>query len=179
MPKLISLLLPLLCILMPCSTLNASSRDGNRVLAFGSTHSLKGIGLCADFDHQDAAFSSVAITADMIDILDGKASTPGLKFTYHCNLLIADIPEKKLQVYAGPGLTAGHVRNIDNYFGFMAGVSGDIGVRMFCLKSVSLGLEFQADFSLIFKNKNQPYMSLYSAGFRQSYFPHLRLQYCF
>lgn len=179
MPNPKSFPILLLCIFFSGNISNASSRDGERVISFGITQSLKGIGFCADFTGKDGYFSSVTVTADLADIIYGNASLPGVKLTYHCNLILAEIPDNNIQFYAGPGLTAGHVRNLDEYFGFMAGVSGDAGVRIFCKKSISLALEVQADFSLIFKNKRHPDMGLYSAGFRNSYFPHLKIQYCF
>jgi len=71
------------------------------------------------------------------------------------------------------------VRNTDNRFGLMGGISGNTGLRVSCLKSIVLAVEFQADFSLLFKNKYWPDMSLYRAGFTKSYLPHLRLEYSF
>ena len=158
----------------------AAGREDGRYFSFGSTNSLKGVGFCADLGHDPLTFSSLALTADLIDILDGKASAPGLKFTYHYNMIWKSCADGKLDFYAGPGLTGGHVRNIDNYFGFMGGVSFDGGVRYSCSgRPVTLCLELQADISLIFKNKYNPAMSLYRAGFRQSYYPHLKIQYVF
>lgn len=168
--------------LCPAGSVSASSPfrpDTEGKLSVGTIHSIKGVGLCADIQHGEEAFSSMALTADLIDIVDGRSSTPGQKFTYHYNVLLSSPDDGALLFYAGPGVTAGHVRNIDNNFGYMAGMSVDGGARLECMSSIVLSLELQVDFGLIFKNRNIPDMSLYKAGFRHSYYPHLRIQYRF
>lgn len=181
-PDLASALWMILALfLLSPGTLAASGRGSDRVkdFALGSIHSPKGVGLCADLDHESGAFDSFSLTADLIDILDGKSSTPGVKATYHHNLVLKDWAEGKYELYAGPGIALGRVRDMHNHFGMMAGLSGDAGLRVHCFHSIMVSLEWQVDFALQFKNRFNPDMSLYSAGFRHSYYPHLRLQYCF
>ena len=160
-------------------TLAASNGKGDGGFALGSTHSARGVGICADLPGETGAFSSLALTADLIDILNGTASTPGIKATYHYNLIGKEWKDGKYQLYAGPGLTAGRVRDTSNHFGLMAGLSGDAGFRVRCLHSMLVSIEFQADFALQFKNRFNPDMSLYSAGYRHSYLPYIRIQYHF
>lgn len=162
-----------------CGTAPICGPQNGKFFSLGTTHSLKGVGICADWGHDPNAFSAFAFTADLIDILTGISSTPGLKFTYHYNSVLSNMEDGKYVVYAGPGLTGGHVRNTDNHSGFMGGISFDAGLRVRCLRSVVVSVELQADLSLIFKNKFNPAMSLYKAGFEQSYFPHVRIQYEF
>lgn len=148
-------------------------------LSAGTAHSIKGVGVCVDYDTGNGVFNSFYLTADLVDILTGKASTPGLKFTYHYNMVLKEMCEGKYIIYAGPGVTSGYVRNTDDHSGFMGGVSLDAGVRTRCLKNIYLSLEYQADASLIFKNKYNPYMRLYRAGFLYAWAPYLRIQYNF
>ena len=157
----------------------AFRRQGCSPFALGTTHSLKGVGFCADFDHEGATFSSLALTADLIDILDGKSSTPGLKLTYHYNLIYGSWADGKYTLYAGPGVMTGYVRDLHNHFGLAGGISGDAGLRVRCRKNLLVSVEFQADLALQFKNRYRPDMSVFTAGYRHSYYPHLRIEYHF
>lgn len=174
-----ALWMSLAVLLLSQGPLAASGRDGGRGVSVGGIQSPKGVGFCADFGHGPEAFSSLALTADLIDILDGTASTPGVKLTYHHNLVVKAWDGDKYTLYAGPGVTAGRVRDLRNHLGLMAGLSGDAGLRVQCLHSIAVSLEWQADFALQFKNRYKPDLSLYRAGFSRSYYPYLRIQYCF
>lgn len=164
-------------LLLPQGLFGAAPEKGCS-FALGAIQSPKGVGICADFYRDASSFRSLALTADLIDILDGSASTPGVKLTYYLNMVLKDWSEGKYACYAGPGLMAGYVRDLNNHLGFAGGVSGDIGFRAHCLKGITLSLEFQVDFALQFKNRYTD-MSLYRAGYSHSYFPLLRIQYSF
>ena len=179
-PNLLSLIGAILLVLLFAQDQAfAFRRQGSRTVAVGTTHSLKGVGVCADFDHDASCFRSVALTADLIDILDGKSSTPGLKLTYHYNLVFQSWAEGKYALYAGPGLMTGYVRDLNNHFGLAGGISGDAGFRVRCRNRFLVALEFQADLALQFKNRYRPDMSVFSAGYRHSYYPHVRIEYHF
>lgn len=168
----------IVALLLP-QGLFALSPQGERSLALGGIQSLNGVGASADFVRDASSFHSLALTADLIDILDGKASTPGVKMTYYFNMVLKDWSEGKYACYAGPGLMAGYVRDLNHHLGFAGGVSGDAGFRVRCLKGIVVSVEFQVDLALQFKNRYVPDMSLYDAGFRHSYFPYVRIQYSF
>jgi len=157
----------------------ATERNPRRDFALGSIHSPKGVGACSSFKHESGAFGTLDLTADLIDILDGTSSTPGIKAAYHYNLVLKSWAEGKYELYAGPGLTAGWVRDTHNHVGLMGGLSGDAGLRVHCLHSMLISVEWQVDFALQFKNRYNPDMSLYAAGFRLPYIPYVRIQYCF
>ena len=165
-------------LLLPQGLFGLSPKEGWTV-ALGGIQSPKGVGLCADFSRDATSFRSLAFTADLIDILDGTASTPGVKMTYYHNFVFKEWSEGKYACYAGPGLMAGYVRDLSNHLGFAGGVSGDIGFRALCLKGISVSVEFQADFVLQFKNRYRPDMSLYRAGYTHAYLPYVRIQYRF
>ena len=146
----------------------------------GTVHSIQGVGFCAEFGRRD--FHSFALTADLLDILNGNASTPGLKFTYHYNMQFLSKQTRSgysYCIYAGPGLAQGYVRSLDGHLGYMSGISGDVGGRVLLGRSVALSIEFQGDIALIFKNRYISNMSLYTSGLRHSYIPYLRIQYSF
>ena len=179
-PGLASILWMFLLALIGAQTSTAASRrEAGRLVSVGGIQSVRGVGACADFFHGPEAFSSLTVTADLIDILDGTASSPGIKGTYHHNLILNTWKEGKYALYAGPGLTAGHVRDLHNHLGWMAGLSGDAGLRVNCLHSISVSLEWQVDFALQFKNRYKQDLSLYRAGYAHFYYPYLRIQYCF
>ena len=157
----------------------ASDRGGKGSFAAGTTHSLKGVGFCADIDHVDNSFSSLALTADLIDILDGTSSTPGLKLTYHYNFVCKRWADGKYELYAGPGVMTGYVRDLQNHFGLAGGISADTGLRVRCRKHILVAVELQADLALQFKNRYRPDMSVFRAGYRHSYYPHVRIEYHF
>lgn len=149
-------------------------------VSLGATNSFRGIGLCADIGTKD--FHSIALVADLTDIVNGKASTPGIRISYHYDMCLRSGKTRagyNYLVYAGPGIAQGYVRSLDNRKGYMAGVSGAAGVKLFMGRNISISTEFQADAALIFKNRYTKYMSLYKAGFRHSYIPYVRIQYCF
>jgi len=178
-PDHIALLGVLLFVSLGMQETCAAGRDPQRGFALGSIHSPKGVGLCASFRQDPGTFGTLDLTADLIDILDGTSSTPGIKFAYHYNLVLKSWGGDKYVFYAGPGLTAGRVRDTHNHLGLMAGLSGAAGLSVRCLHSMLVSVEWQADFALQFKNRYHPDMSLYTAGFRLPYLPYVRIQYCF
>ena len=167
-------------LMLPCALSASPVPEGDCVRAAGTIHSVQGVGLCADFGSGE--FHSIAFTADLIDILNGRASTPGLKCTYHYNMPFLCRETRSgytYCIYAGPGIAQGYVRNLDGHPGYMAGISGDIGGRIMLGHNIMLSLEFQGDLALLFKNRNISNMSLYTNGLRHSYYPYLRIQYRF
>ena len=153
---------------------------GESHISLGTIHSFRGIGFCTQIGSGD--FHSVAVVAYLTDIINGKASTPGVRITYHYDMTIHDGTTRQgypYRIYAGPGIAQGYVRSLDSRKGYMAGLSGAAGVLAELGRNVSLSAEFQADAALIFKNRYTQYMSLYKAGFKHSYIPYIRIQYRF
>ena len=178
-------LLLLICFMsLECFCIPSFCASGNndfpKDFSAGLVSSPKGVGLCMDLWYDGETFTSLSFTSDLIDILNGESSTPGGKSTIHYNFIFDRFKDGRIDLYAGPGLAAGYVRNTtDNKYGIMAGVSCDAGLRIKCLHSIVLSFELQADFALIFKNRRNPDMALYKAGFLNSYYPHVRIQYAF
>ena len=160
-----------------------SASGKGRGFSIGGTAAFQGIGFSAEIpDRSGAAFHSMTLTDDMIFVLVGEASFPGIKGTWHYNIPFKSGVSRyghRYDFYAGPGITAGYVRNRDNRRGLMSGVTVDAGFRILLDKSTVISLEFQADMALIFKNKDNPNLSLYESGYAFSYLPHLKIMHKF
>ena len=161
-----------------CVASAAGQRQG-RGFSAGSASSVRGVGLCAELSGEPGWFNSFFLTLDLKDILNGRSSTPGLKFNYYYNKVLATFGEGKYSLYAGPGVTGGYVRNTDGHPGFIGGLSVDAGVSMKCLNSITLSLDFQADMAISFKNGNNGGATLYKTGLLNCYCPYVKIAYRF
>lgn len=151
-------------------------------VSIGATNSFRGIGICADICTATSDFHSVSVTADLTNIVNGKVSTPGMRITYHYDMKLAGGTTPAgygYMIYAGPGIAQGYLRSLDSRKGYMAGLSGAAGGKVYLGRSISISAECQADAALIFKNKYIHHMSLYKEGIIHSFIPYIRIQYCF
>ena len=147
-------------------------------VSIGMVNSPKGLGISMDIGPSE--FHSIAVTADLTEIISGKSSVPGFKLTYHYNMPFFTGKTDsgyRYSLYAGPGIAQGYVRGVDNRLGYMAGVSGAVGGRIGLQKRITIAIEFQGELALIFKNRHNSCMSLYTAGIRHCYYPFIRIQY--
>lgn len=150
----------------------------------GTFHSLKGFGICADISNHDSAhLNSFALFLDMQSILDGRSSSPGIRARYNYNLPLCSKDLKngdRFQLYAGPGVTFGYVRDLNSRTGFMCGISGEI-VGSFLFEnhlSLSVALEASAAFHLREDNNIGVLdFKFFQAGLVNTYMPELRIQY--
>lgn len=150
----------------------------------GTFHSAKGFGVSVDLSNYDSAhLNSFALFLDMQSILDGQSSSPGIRARYNYNhpLCSKDLKNgDKFQLYAGPGVTFGYVRDLNSRVGFMCGVSGEI-VGTFLFEnhlSLSLALEASAAFHLREDNNIGVLdFKFFQAGLVNLYQPELRIQY--
>ena len=158
---------------------SAAGREQGRGFSAGMASSVRGVGLCGEFSGEPGWFNSFFLTLDLMDILNGRASTPGLKLNYFYNKVLATFGEGKFSLYAGPGVTGGYVRNTDGHPNFMGGLSVDAGFSMKCLNSINLSIDFQADLAFSLKDGNSNGLSIYKAGFLHSYYPFVKIAYRF
>lgn len=164
----------------PTKEISIPEQLSQHQVSFGTSNSFRGIGLCVDIGTYD--FHSLSVTADLTNIINGQVSTPGMRITYHYNMAIRSGKTPAgyhYLLYAGPGIAQGYVRSLDKRKGYMAGLSGAAGAKVFLGRSISLSTEFQLDAALIFKNKYIHHMSLYKEGMIHSFLPYVRIQYCF
>ena len=111
--------------LLPALAWRASAQEPN-TLSLGTFHSPKGIGLCLETQKEDSSFDSIDIIVDMFGILRGEYSSPGIKATYYRNIILRQYESDGClaDFYAGPGVTAGYVRDIHEPFSAVAGMAG-------------------------------------------------------
>lgn len=153
-------------------------------MSLGSFHSPKGFGVCIDTAVDSLSFNAFTLTADMHGVLTGEHSRPGVKFTCTRNFILRHFDKEYYMVdlYAGPGVTAGYLRDIHKPYGLMAGLSCLAGSRFSFPTNFSVSIELCADIALEI-NRNQIYgnfdLSLYKSGLFHAFFPQLKIMYCF
>ena len=169
-------------IIMPALALKAPAQDA-KSLSFGSFHSPKGIGLCMEFQQEQAYFDTFDIIADMFGILNGDYSRPGYKATYCRDIILKHFhqDEYKLDLYAGPGVTAGYVRDIHEPMSIIAGLSGSAGCRLFfdsrrLVINLELGLDLAAEINRNNRFKNID-LDIYKSGILHMFYPQVRILY--
>lgn len=176
-------LMILFLFLLPAFSSNVSAQDFSRFSA-GTFHSPKGFGICLEAQSDSLSFDAVSLIADMHGVLTGEHPRPGVKFTYTRNIIIKHFDKEGyfVDLYAGPGVTAGYARDISKPLCFIAGLSGAAGSRFTFSKNLSINVELCADIAIeLCRNSiyNTLDLSLYKSGLYHFIFPQLRLHYCF
>lgn len=170
-------------VLISSVSLNAQTLELPK-FSCGTFHSAKGFGVSVDLSNYDSAhLNSFVLYLDMQSILDGQSSSPGIRARYNYNhpLCSKDLKNgDKFQLYAGPGVTFGYVRDLNSRIGFMCGISGEI-VGSFLFENhlcLSLALEASAAFHLREDNNIGVLdFKFFQAGLFNVYLPELRIQY--
>ncbi len=162
----------------------ALSRDKLHHVEIGTMHSPKSLGFTVELPDDDYNASDLfCLLADMHGLWDGTRPMPGIKFSYIRNVTLKEfrIDEGvEASFYSGPGVIAGVVRDSDKPFGFMTGLTGDVGLRLFFQRRIVVYVEVGVDVAL-FVSRN-PYMSgidmtYYESGFKNFFYPQLRIAY--
>ena len=150
----------------------------------GSMHSPKSLGFTIEFPDNDYNASDLfCLLADMHGLWDGTRPMPGIKMSYIRNVTLKEFRLDdciEASLYSGPGIILGYVRDSDKPFGFMTGLTGDIGLRLFFPNRVVVYFEFGVDVGL-FVGKH-PYtsdinMTYYQSGLKNFFYPQLRIAY--
>jgi hypothetical protein len=169
-------------IIMPALALEAPAQD-SKSLSIGTFHSPKGIGLCLEIQQNRDYFDSFDVIADMFGILNGDYSRPGYKATYCRNIILKHFhhDEYKLDLYAGPGVTAGYVRDIHEPMSIVAGLAGSGGCRLFfdnkkLVVYLELGLDLAAEINRNNRYKNID-LDIYKSGIMHVFYPQVRILY--
>lgn len=169
-------------IIMPALAMEASAQ-GAKSFSIGTFQSPKGIGVCWELQQDLEFFDSFDIIADMFGILNGDYSRPGYKATYCRDIILKHFhhDEYKLDLYAGPGITAGYVRDIHEPLSIVAGLAGSGGCRLFfdnkrLIVYLEIGLDLAAEV-----NRNNRYktidLDIYKSGIVHAFYPQVRILY--
>lgn len=152
--------------------------------SIGTFHSPKGFGVCMETNSDSLSFDALTLIADMHGVLTGEHPRPGVKFTYTRDIIFRHFDKEGYYVdmYAGPGLTAGYARDVSKPLCLIAGLSGVAGTRFTFSRNLSVNIELCADIALELC-RNSRYgnidLSLYKSGINHIFFPQLRIHYCF
>ena len=162
----------------------AISRDRLHHVEIGTMHSPKSLGFTVELPDDDYNASDLfCLLADMHGLWDGARPMPGVKVSYIRNVTLKEFridDGVEASFYSGPGVTAGLVRDSDKPFGFMTGLTGDVGVRLFFRRRVVVYCELGMDVALFVSR--HPYtsgidMTYYESGFKNFFYPQLRIAY--
>ena len=177
-------LLFLVAVLLAGSSATAyADEPGLRDFHFtaGMFHSLKGIGGCFRFGE----LNSLSVYADMEEVYAGRALYPGLRVSYLRPLALAEKKASDGSVftfYAGPGVTGGYLRDKGEWYDIMAGISLGAGVTVGLRERFLLSLELEGTAALLV-SKNTLLdtwgMRMYRNGYRQAFYPQLKIEYRF
>ncbi len=178
-----TLTMTLAIMLLPVTGFSVKAQDAVG-MSLGTFHSPKGFGISIDNVVDSISFNAFTLIADMHGVLTGEHPRPGVKFTYTRNFILRHFDKEYyvVDLYAGPGVTAGYLRDIHKSYGLMAGLSCLAGSRFSFPTNFSVSIELCADIALEI-NRNQRYgnvdLSLYKSGLFHAYFPQLKIHYCF
>ena len=159
----------------------------------GFFNSPKGFGAQWRFPVHEGVFHSATAFADIYGIPTSRCSSPGFRFNFSRQYVFKELESDgvKFMLYAGPGISAGVVRDHDKGRGldltsligenpgFMLAISGDAGCRFDFGKRVALDLSFAADAGIhVRRNEKEgdyfaTSVSIYNNGLIQIIYPQI------
>lgn len=133
----------------------------------------------------DQVTYELRLLADMDGFLSGDIVHPGGKgqvFFMH-SLLCGSLPGggPTYSLRAGPGLCAGYVRDGDLGWGFLFGLSAEVGMQFFFSRGVSVTLSVGNDIAghLRYSSLQDNTLTLYRKGLTRTWMPQLGISYNF
>lgn len=127
--------------------------------------------------------SRVFICADLYNVLDGTYTSPGYRAGYYMSfpLITKELSDDcHFAFEAGPGMTAGLVRDAKKDRGVMAGLSGIAAIDLI-FKKITITCSAMAilGFHLDYENSETGTLELYLNGLKQSWMPEISIKYRF
>lgn len=157
----------------------------------GAFNSPKGFGIVLESRHP-VAFNTYIIYLDMYGMFSPRTDIPGAKACFSRNYILntKDCGEAELDLYLGPGCSAGFVQDLERGNaplernpGAMLALSCTGGMRVRYKKApVCLDLSFRSEFGVHFRQDEilaTENVSLYMNGLSQTIVPQLSILYCF
>ncbi|MBO4476104.1 MAG: hypothetical protein J5737_05250 [Bacteroidales bacterium] len=161
----------------------------------GLFSSLKGIGATVRLPESNGVFHTATAFVDIYGVATSRCSNPGLRFNVSRQYVIGrkSNGDVGFTFYAGPGITAGFVRDHDkgrgidlvslmaDNEGVVAALSADAGCRFDFGGAVSLDLSFAGDLGVhIRRNEKEngyfaPSLSIYNNGWMQLLYPQITI----
>ncbi len=161
--------------------LDASARDKS----VGLFNSPKGFGASFSTYLQDGAFNSLQLYADMTGVFSGEYGKPGIRMDYNKGIVLKTWTMENYDcfLYAGPGVSAGFVRDNDSAnYGFLFALNGSFGARFIFPRGIAMDFSLSADLGLHIRgaeNGQTTNLKLYRNGLNRILFPQIKLEYCF
>ena len=175
----------LFALTVPCPWIKAQE--------VGLFNSPKGIGLAFHTSEKDGEFHSAAAFVDIYGVATSRCSYPGYKVNLSRQYIFSRAPRDawSMSFYAGPGISAGYVRDHDkgrgwdlsslmsDNQGLMFALSGSAGCRFDFGSKVALDLSFTAEAGVHIRRneKEKGYsaanLSIYNNGLIQIFYPQL------
>ena len=173
----------ILAVFFLCSAILSAQESRGERLFWGTFHSPKGFGFSLETGGESGHFRSISAYADLSAILRGDAYVPGYRTTYLYNIILKDFRRDDgmlCQLFAGPGVTAGYVRDHDLMKGIIGGLAFAAGARFEFPSRFSVTVEFQGDAAVhIHRHAGGTDLRMYENGLRRIYYPQLIVSYRF
>ena len=160
----------------------------------GVFNSIKGIGLTFHQPVDETEFNSFTLFTEVYGIPTGRTGQVGVKFNYSRNIIFhqTDFENSLLSFYAGPGVSAGYLRDAEfglheNHLvplkhkpGFMLALSGTVGSHFHFRRKLSIDISFTADLGIHLRRDetlNSIGLNLYKNGIFQALYPQVSILY--
>ena len=171
--------------LMLLSAATGAAAQG-RVVRTGLYSSFKGVGMEVMTEPEGKMESFILSTDFGGTLIRDIHESAGLKFSWRMHYTFSQGRSERglvYRLYAGPGLSAGYVRDYttknDRGFGFMTGICANEGILLtFDKRAVSIALEFSQDLGFHMTRRgemNNLNMGLYKRGIYSGYFPEIKV----
>lgn len=154
-------------------------------MAAGILLSPKEVGVNMAFGSKDQnSFALVGVYADMQGLIDAKAQIPGVSVRFSRENWISwweIASDTRLGLYAGIGIMAGYVRDLDNIPGWTLALSGNTGTGLSFQESrLSISAGFSIDIGLNVRDTgNKASVRFYRSGIVRGLMPNLTLMWGF
>ena len=127
--------------------------------------------------------SRMEICTDLYKVIDGTYSSPGYSVGYQMSFPLIDKEldnDVRFAFEAGPGMTAGYVRDWKKGIGIMAGLSGIAVIDMMFRKvTISFSATAILGFHLDGRKSDNMTLDLYRNGLSRAWMPEISLKYRF
>lgn len=139
-----------------------------RIKAAGAEFAFTGIGVSLQkYTSPMTSFHNISLEMDLEDVLDGESRVPGIRMSYVIDFIFAATQTRTftLRWFAGPGFTAGYVRDVHRGPGIMAGICGNAGAEFSFSVPVCISISFMPSLAThISYSDGMPVMNLYRCG---------------
>lgn len=181
MSKLLCIIVLLVSFIVSGQT--ALSAQG-KIKAAGAEFAFTGIGInLQTYTSSRTSFHNISIDMDLQDVLTGRSRVPGIRMSYIMDYILATTRTDSftLRWFAGPGFTAGHVRDMGRGSGIMAGICGNAGAEFSFTVPVCISISFTPCLAThISYSSGTPGLDIYRSGLLlQAISPRIGIRYEF